>query len=159
LTEVGQVAGVHVETVEHKIGGTAIREEGSPFPAETAAACLDSDAVLLGAVGDPAFDHLRPNQRPEIGLLRLRKTLGGFANLRPAKSYSSLIGSSPLREEIFRGTDLVIVRELLGGLYFGEPRGTVENEAFNTMRYSTGEVERVARVAFETATARRGKVT
>ena len=159
LMEVGQVAGVPIETTEHKIGGVAIREAGSPFPKETATACLDSSAVLLGAVGDPAFDHLKPNERPEIGLLRLRKALGGFANLRPSKAYASLIGSSPLREEIFRGTDLLIVRELLGGLYFGEPRGTVEDDAFNTMRYSTSEVERVARVAFEAAKARRGKVT
>jgi 3-isopropylmalate dehydrogenase len=159
LTEVGQVAGIYIETTEHKIGGVAIREESSPFPDETAAACLESNAVLLGAVGDPAFDHLKPSERPEIGLLRLRKTLGGYANLRPAKAYPALIGSSPLREEIFSGTDLLIVRELLGGLYFGEPRGSADGEAFNTMRYSTGEVERVARVAFESARVRRGKVT
>jgi 3-isopropylmalate dehydrogenase len=159
LTEVSQVAGIYIETTEHKIGGIAIREDGSPFPEETAAACLESDAVLLGAVGDPAFDHLKTNERPEIGLLRLRKTLGGFANLRPSKAFSALIGSSPLREEVFRGTDLLIVRELLGGLYFGEPRGSGETEAFNTMRYSAAEVDRVARVAFEAARVRRGKVT
>ena len=159
LTEVAEKAGFDVDTSEHLIGGAAIRETGSPFPEETAAACLASDAVLLGAVGDPSFDHLPPKERPEIGLLRLRQALGGFANLRPARSYPALINSSPLRKEVFQGTDLLIVRELLGGLYFGEPRGTVENEAFNTMRYSIPEVERVARVAFEAARARRGKVT
>jgi 3-isopropylmalate dehydrogenase len=159
LTEVGEMAGVLVETTENLIGGIAIHKTGSPFPDETARACLQSDAVLLGAVGDPAFDHLKPEERPEKGLLRLRKTLGGFANLRPSRAYAPLIGSSPLREEVFRGTDLLIVRELLGGLYFGEPRGSEDNEAFNTMRYSAGEVVRVARVAFEAARVRRGKVT
>ena len=159
LTEVGELAGIDLVTSSHPIGGTAIRETGSPFPEETKSACVESDAVLLGAVGDPDYDHLPPKERPEIGLLQLRQALGGFANLRPAKSYPALIGSSPLREEVFRGTDLLIVRELLGGLYFGEPRGTVEHEAFNTMRYSTSEVERVARVAFEAARTRRKKVT
>jgi len=159
LTEVGETAGINIETTEHLIGGVAIRETGSPFPDVTAADCATSDAVLLGAVGDPAFDHLKPGERPEKGLLQLRKALGGFANLRPARAYAPLIGSSPLREEIFRETDLLIVRELLGGLYFGEPRGTDRDEAFNTMRYSIAEVERVARVAFEAARVRRGKVT
>jgi 3-isopropylmalate dehydrogenase len=159
LAEVCEAAGVPLETTEHPIGGVAIRETGLPFPDSTASACLECDAVLLGAVGDPAFDHLKPGERPEKGLLQLRKTLGGFANLRPSKAYPSLIDSSPLREEVFRGTDLLIVRELLGGLYFGEPRGTSDLEAFNTMRYSTFEVERVARVAFEAARSRRRKVT
>src|SRR5436309_13409950 len=95
LTEVGETAGISIETPENLIGGIAIRETGSPFPGETAAACQQSQAVLLGAVGDPAFDHLKPSERPEIGLLRLRKTLGGFANLRPAKACNALIESSP----------------------------------------------------------------
>lgn len=161
LNEIGPGFGLKFQFTEHLIGGAAIRETGSPFPDETAAACLASDAVLLGAVGSPEFDHLLPEKRPEMGLLQLRKTLGGFANLRPARAYSALIGSSPLREEIFAGTDMVIVRELLGGLYFGEPRGfnSDASEAFNTMRYSTGEVERVARIAFSTAQVRRKKVT
>src|SRR2546426_265336 len=124
LKEVGEMFGISIDTDEYMIGADAIRGAGSPFPDTTAAGCLESDAVLLGAVGDPEFDHLKPNERPEIGLLRLRKTLGGFANLRPARAYPALIGSSPLRKEIFSGTDLLIVRELLGGLYFGEPRGT-----------------------------------
>jgi 3-isopropylmalate dehydrogenase len=159
LTNVCEAAGISLETAEFPIGGRAIRDFGSPFPNTTAAGCVASDAVLLGAVGDPAFDHLKPGERPEKGLLQLRKTLGGFANLRPAKAYPSLVDSSPLRQEVFRGTDLLIVRELLGGLYFGEPRGSNGNEAFNTMRYSTEEVERVARVAFEAARVRRRKVT
>ena len=159
LNEVGEMAGINIEIAEHLLGGVAIRETGSPFPAETRTACLESDAVFLGAVGDPSFDHLKPDQRPEKGLLELRKALGGFANLRPARAFAPLIGSSPLRDEIFRGTDLLIVRELLGGLYFGDPRGSNEDEAFNTMRYSTAEVERIARVAFEAARVRRGKLT
>ena len=111
--------------------------------------------------GEPEFDNLPPSERPEIGLLRLRQALGGFANLRPARAFAALIGSSPLREEVFRGTDMMIVRELLGGLYFGEPRevNADNSEAFNTMRYSRGEVERVARVAFETARIRKKKLT
>src|SRR3954467_6085078 len=129
LTEICEAASISLETSEHHIGGVGIRESGSPFPDATASACLESDAVLLGAVGDPAYDDLKPSERPEKGLLQLRKTLGGFANLRPAKACASLIGSSPLREEIFRGTDLLIVRELLGGLYFGEPRGNSDSEA------------------------------
>lgn len=161
LTEISPQIGINFEFSEHLIGGAAIRESGSPFPDETAAACLASDAVMLGAVGSPEFDHLLPEKRPEMGLLQLRKALGGFANLRPARAYSSLINSSPLRSEIFAGTDMVIVRELLGGLYFGEPRGfsSDNSEAFNTMRYSRDEVERVARIAFATARDRRKKVT
>ncbi len=161
LDSIAQPFGLSIETTDHLIGGAAIREAGDPFPEETRAACVASDAVLLGAVGSPEFDDLPPSERPEIGLLRLRQALGGFANLRPARAFPALIGSSPLREEVFRGTDMMIVRELLGGLYFGEPRGvSVDgNEAFNTMRYSRSEVERVARVAFETARIRKKKLT
>lgn len=161
LKEAGSSFGFSVETDERLIGGSAIRETGSPFPDETRQACLESDAVLLGAVGSPEFDDLLPEKRPEIGLLQLRQALGGFANLRPARAFPMLIESSPLRREVFEGTDLLIVRELLGGLYFGEPRGFNEakTEAFNTMRYSNDEVERVARVAFEAARGRKKKVT
>jgi 3-isopropylmalate dehydrogenase len=102
-----------------------------------------------------------PSQRPEIGLLKMRQHLGGYANLRPSKAYDALIDSSPLRREVFEGTDLLIVRELLGGLYFGEPRGFEDGDtsAHNTMRYSVAEVERVARIAFESARGRKKKVT
>lgn len=158
---IAEAFGIAIDTSEHLIGGAAIRAAGTPYPDETALACRASDAVLLGAVGDPQFDHLPPDSRPEIGLLRMRKDLGGFANLRPARAVPALIDSSPLRRERFEGTDLMIVRELLGGLYFGEPRGFEEDgsSAFNTMRYSVAEIERVARVAFETARLRKKKVT
>ena len=161
LDAVASAHGIEIETAEALIGGAAIRKTGSPLPDETLRAFEDADAVLLGAVGDPEFDDLLPEARPEIGLLKMRQRLGGFANLRPAKAFDALIDSSPLRREIFEGTDLLIVRELLGGLYFGEPRGfeSEKNSAFNTMRYSTPEVERVARVAFESARERSRKVT
>jgi 3-isopropylmalate dehydrogenase len=118
--------------------------------------------VLLGAVGAPQHDSLPPHKRPEAGLLTLRKALGAYANLRPVVCHEATADCSPLRPEIVAGADVLVVRELLGGLYFGEPRGrSSENDgaAFNTMRYTTGEVERVARVAFESAAARRRKVT
>jgi 3-isopropylmalate dehydrogenase len=161
LTEVSSIFGVDIETQTALIGGVAIREVGDPFPEATRTACLGGKAVLLGAVGSPDFDHLPPDKRPEIGLLQLRKSLGGFANLRPSRSVPALIDSSPLRREIFDGTNLVIVRELLGGLYYGQPRGVddANTEAFNTLRYSVPEIERVARVAFEIARSRRGKLT
>lgn len=161
LNAVASIHSIEIETTEALIGGCAIREAGSPLPDATVEAFKGADAVLLGAVGDPAYDHLLPNERPEIGLLGMRQHLGGFANLRPSKAYASLIDSSPLRQEIFEGTDLLIVRELLGGLYFGTPRGFDDGDAsaFNTMRYSSAEVERVARVAFESARGRKNKVT
>ncbi len=153
LKEVGRAFDLEIGTEEYLIGGAAIRESGSPLPDQTLNACLNGDAVLLGAVGSPEFDDLLPEHRPEIGLLGLRKALGGFANLRPAKAIPALVNSSPLRPEVFAGTDLLIVRELLGGLYFGTPRGfnSDRTEAFNTMRYSVMEIERVARVAFQSA--------
>lgn len=161
LDETAAMFGISIERDDRLIGGAAIRVTGTPFPEETLTSCLESDAVLLGAVGSPEFDDLLPEDRPEIGLLRLRKALGGFANLRPARAFPALVDSSPLRREVFEGTDLLIVRELLGGLYFGEPRGfdVAKSEAFNTMRYSTQEVERVARVAFEAAQSRKKKLT
>src|SRR5712692_5189728 len=155
--------GLQFDFEEHLIGGTAIRGSGSPLPRATLDACLASDAVLLGAVGSPEYDRLPPHQRPEAGLLLLRRALGGYANLRPAISYDAISACSPLRPEVSRGADILIVRELLGGLYFGEPRGVRSNNghsvAVNTMRYSEEEIERVARVAFEAAMKRRRKVT
>ena len=152
-----------IDFVERPIGGAAIRDHGAPLPPATLAACLESDAVLLGSVGSPEFDALPPSERPEAGLLLLRRSLGGYANLRPAISYDAIASASPLRPEIALGADILIVRELLGGLYFGEPRGLTEAEgqsvAVNTMRYSTAEVERVARVAFAAARQRQRKVT
>ena len=163
LETVAAIQGYRFEFEEHAIGGVAIKKFGSPLPRATLDACLASDAVLLGAVGTPEFDGLPPNQRPEAGLLLLRSALGGYANLRPAIAYPSIAACSPVRTEVACGTDILIVRELLGGLYFGEPRGIDSANgttvARNTMRYSVEEVERVARVAFEAARKRRGKVT
>ena len=148
---------------EWPVGGDAIRRFGRPLPEATLEACLRSDAVLLGAVGAPQFDALTPGERPEAGLLALRRALGAYANLRPAVAYEAIVDSSPLRAELVEGSDILFVRELLGGLYFGEPRGRTRDGsqavAFNTMSYSTGEVERVARVAFEAALSRSQRVT
>lgn len=160
LQTIAGIHGIRFEFEEHAIGGVAIRNFGSPLPRTTLDACLLSDAVLLGAVGAPEFDRLPPNQRPEAGLLLIRSALGGYANLRPAVAYSSIAACSPLRTDVACGADILIVRELLGGLYFGEPRGiSSTNVGINTMRYSVEEIERIARVAFEAARKRRGKVT
>jgi 3-isopropylmalate dehydrogenase len=144
------------------IGGAAILSSNDPLPADTLQACLTSSAVLLGAVGGPAFEKNPPHLRPESGLLRLRRELGAFANLRPAVCYPALEDCSPLRPEVVRGTDILIVRELLGGLYFGEPRSIEGNSghrvATNTMCYGEDEIERIARVAFKLAHSRRNKL-
>jgi 3-isopropylmalate dehydrogenase len=148
---------------ELPIGGTAYKTHGKPLPEITLEKCLASDAVLLGAVGGPEFDVLPPALKPETGLLAIRKALGGFANLRPAIAYDVLSECSPLRPEILKGADLLFVRELLGGMYFGQPRGFsnegAQRTGFNTMVYSVAEIERVAHVAFKVARLRRKKVT
>ena len=163
LQTVAGIQGFKFDFEEHAIGGVAIREFGSPLPRTTLDACLASDAVLLGAVGAPEYDRLPANQRPEAGLLLLRRALGGYANLRPAICYPAIAECSPLRSEVSHGADILFVRELLGGLYFGEPRGFTGTNgstvAHNTMQYSVEEIERVARVAFEAARKRRSKVT
>jgi 3-isopropylmalate dehydrogenase len=143
------------------IGGAAIRAGLGPLPDETLDAALKSDAVFLGAVGTPDLDHLPRADRAEAGLLRLRQTLGVFANLRPARVWPGLEGAGPFRPERIAGADMLIVRELTGGLYFGEPRGIAADgqSAVNTLRYSVGEIERVARVAFEAARGRRRRLT
>jgi 3-isopropylmalate dehydrogenase len=146
--------------MNYLVGGVALEQTGVPLPAETLDGCLRSDAVLLGAVGSPQYDSNPPALKPETALLKLRKHLGAFANLRPAKLHASLISASPLKREVVEGTDVLIVRELTGGLYFGEPRGFSEydSSAFNTLRYSRNEVVRVARIAFEAARKRRKKL-
>ena len=148
---------------EGLLGGIAIRETGGPFPDKTRELALTSDATLLGAVGLPEYDSLPPSERPEKGLLGLRKALDVYANLRPVYCYESLIESSPLKNDIVRGTDILIVRELTGGLYFGQPRGVDgpagQETALNSMVYERSEIERVCRMAFELARKRRGKVT
>jgi 3-isopropylmalate dehydrogenase len=163
LRAVADSYGHDFEFNEKLFGGVAIKQTGNPYPEDTAQACLSSDAVLLGAVGAPEFDQLPTKQRPEAGLLALRKSLGAYANLRPSICYQAVADCSPLRTEIVSGADILIVRELLGGLYFGEPRGLEGGDnptsGFNTMRYFVEEVERVAHIAFKSAQARRRKVT
>ncbi len=161
LRSVAELGGHDFRFTEMPIGGVAIKQHGSPLPPATLQAALESDAVLLGAVGGNEFNSLSPSQRPEAGLLQLRQKLGGFANLRPAFAYPALASNSPLRPEVIAGADILFVRELLGGLYFGEPRAWEHetNAAWNTMRYTRDEVIRVARVAFELAARRRKKVT
>jgi len=144
---------------QHLIGGAALDKFGVPLPEETLQACQRSAAVLLGAVGAPAYDPNPPPLKPETALLILRRELGTFANLRPAVVHKPLVAASSLKPEVVEGTDVLIVRELTGGLYFGTPRGLEGDQAFNTMRYSRAEIERIARVAFEAARKRRGKVT
>jgi len=162
LQAVADVFG-HQIRLQHKlIGGAALTAVNDPLPADTLAACLASSAVLLGAVGSPSFDHNPGHLRPEAGLLRLRRELGAYANLRPAVFFPALEDCSPLRPEVVRGTDIMIVRELLGGAYFGQPR-SIEGApgsrvAVNTMRYGEPEIERIARVAFELAMKRKRKV-
>ena len=145
----------------HPIGGAALRMGGPPLPDSTREACAAADAVLLGAVGGPEFDHGPAERRPEAALLQLRKELGVFANLRPARVWPGLEDGGTLKPDVVRGLDMLIVRELTGGLYYGEPRGRSADgqAAFNTMRYSRPEIERIAEVAFESACRRRGLVT
>ncbi len=154
--------GHELGVTEKNVGGAALFANNDPLPQDTIDSCLSSGAVLLGAVGGPAFDQYPAKLRPEAGLLRLRKELGVFANLRPAICVPELEALSPLRPEIVRGTDVMIVRELLGGLYFGERTTTGEpgnRRAVDTMAYSEPEVERIARLAFELAQRRRKKLT
>ncbi len=151
--------GIRVQTSEHLIGGTAVEHAGVPFPDDTRDACTAANAVLLGAVGGPKYDRLPRAQRPETGLLQMRKALGGFANLRPAIAFPQLESCSPLKAEAIRGADVLFVRELLGGLYFGSPRGLQDGTAVNTMSYSIPEIERVAHVAFRAAQFRRKRIT
>src|SRR5215218_10414703 len=148
--------GVELSYEERKVGATAIRDEGEPISEETLERAKSSDSVLLGAVGHPDFD--RGTVRPEAGLLRLRKHLGAFANLRPVAAIPSLLSASTLKEEVLRGVDILIVRELTGGAYFGE-KEEGEERASDLSVYTREEVERVARVAFEAAEGRNGRVT
>ncbi|MEO0557652.1 MAG: 3-isopropylmalate dehydrogenase [Bacteroidota bacterium] len=158
LRATAEVFGFELATSEHPVGGAGLDAAGDPLPEETLDACLAADAVFLGAVGGPTWDRVDASSRPERGLLRLRARLGAFANLRPVTVASAMASRSPLREERVAGTDLLIVRELTGGIYFGTPREKTDTEAFDTMRYTTHEVERIARVAFEWARRRDGRV-
>jgi 3-isopropylmalate dehydrogenase len=148
---------------EGLLGGIAIHKTGSPLPEETVKLASEADATLMGAVGLPEFDNAPPEKRPEKGLLGIRKVLGVYANLRPVRAYPSLLDSSPLKNDRVAGTDMIIVRELTGGIYYGTPRGIEENgtetRADNTMVYTRAEIERVSRMAFHLARGRRKKVT
>ena len=162
LEAVSSRHGFSLEFSEAPIGGSAIDATGEPLPASTLEACKAADAVLLAAIGSPRFDALPREQRPESGLLALRSGMELFANLRPVKLVPALIGASSLRPEVVEGVDLMVVRELTGGIYFGQPKGRVqadgEERAFNTMTYSDSEIDRIARVAFKLACERRGQL-
>ena len=162
LEKIVQLEGVEIELLEGLIGGAAIDSTGDPLPKETLELAKECDAVLLGGVGGPKWDDLPTDKKPEKGLLRIRQELDLFANLRPALLFPPLSSASSLKSELVENLDILILRELTGGIYFGEPRGVElrENErvGFNTLVYSEGEIERIARVGFELAEKRSGKV-
>ncbi len=147
---------------EQPMGGSAIDTTGEPLPPSTLEACKGADAVLLAAIGSPQYDNLPREKRPETGLLGLRAGLGLFANLRPVKIIPALVDASSLKREVIEGVDLMVVRELIGGVYFGTPKGRVESDghvrAFNTMAYSDYEIDRIAKVGFDLATQRGGRL-
>jgi 3-isopropylmalate dehydrogenase len=161
LETIAEVFGHQLSITRKPVGGAALLSSKDPLPADTLQACLASGAVLLGAVGGPSFDSFPSHLRPESGLLR--RELGVYANLRPALCFPALEDCSPLRAEVVRGTDVMIVRELLGGIYFGQPRATQgpagHRSAVDTMSYAEAEIERIAHVAFGLARSRRRKVT
>ncbi|MFM7570887.1 MAG: isocitrate/isopropylmalate family dehydrogenase, partial [Betaproteobacteria bacterium] len=155
--------GLKLETEHAPVGGAGYDAAGDPLPEATLRLCEQSDAILFGAVGGPKYDALPRPKRPEQGLLRLRKHFDLFANLRPATVFPELAHASTLRPEIVAGLDILILRELTGDIYFGQPRGIRTNEAgeregFDTMRYSEGEIRRIAQLAFEAARKRNRRV-
>ena len=158
LFHVSQKYDFEVKVTNSLIGGNAIDEEGSPISDSTIEIAKDSDAVFLGGVGGPKWDSLEPSKKPEKGLLRIRSELDLFANLRPSMSFPGLEDASSLKKEVIEGLDILIVRELTGGIYFGTPREIKSDSAFNTMIYSTSEVERIAEVAFQSAMKREKKL-
>ena len=156
--------GPSFETTQDHIGGSAYDKYGHPLPDKVLEKCRNSDAILMGSVGGPEWADVDYDKRPEAGLLRLRKELDLFANLRPALVFDALVDASTLKPEIVKGLDILIVRELTGGVYFGEPRGIEDlpdgqRRGFNTQTYTTSEIHRVGRVAFELARKRQGRVT
>jgi len=163
LKIVAQKYGLSLSFQEGIIGGQAIDILGEPLPAETLSLCKDSHAVLLGAVGGPKWDGLEFSRRPERGLLEIREKLGLYANLRPAKLFPALVNASPLKPEVIQDIDILVVRELTGGIYYGQPKGietTSEGErAYNTLVYTSQEIERIARLAFQLASGRRKRLT
>jgi 3-isopropylmalate dehydrogenase len=163
LQLVGRAAGIGFEFEAALVGGSAIDAAGTPLPPATLALCRQAHAILFGAVGGPKWDALPQEQRPERGLLGIRKELDLFANLRPAICFPMLVDASPLKRSVVEGTDIMVIRELTGGLYFGEPRGREEfadggARAVNTMAYTSREIERVARSAFDVAMKRKKRL-
>jgi len=163
LELVGRAAGLGFDFETALVGGSAIDEAGTPLPPATLALCRQAHAILFGAVGGPKWDTLPQEQRPERGLLGIRKELDLFANLRPATCFPMLVDASPLKRSVVEGTDIMVIRELTGGLYFGEPRGREEfadggARAVNTMAYTSREIERVARAAFDVAMKRKKRL-
>lgn len=158
LKTLGKKYRINFNFEEYLMGGCAYEAFGNPLPNETIEGCLKSDAILFGAIGGEKWDNLPRELRPESGLLRLRKSLEIFANLRPAIVFDELISASTLKEEVIRGVDLIVVRELIGGIYFGTPKGREKDYAYNTMAYSIEEIKRIAKVAFELAGNRNKKV-
>ena len=150
--------GFNLEYEEMLMGGVAIDETGVPLPYDTIQGVKRCDAVLFGAIGGPKWDNVERHLRPESGLLALRKSMGTFANLRPAIVYDELVNASTLKQKVVQGVDIMVVRELTGGLYFGEPRELREDIAYNTMVYTREEVERIAKVAFDIAMKRDKRV-
>jgi len=151
--------GFELKYSEYLMGGAAIDATGEPLPQATIDGAKASDAVLFGAIGGEKWDSMPRHLRPETGLLKIRKELGTYANLRPASVYEELVNASPLKPEIVAGVDMLVVRELTGGIYFGEPRGKDDFKGYNTMVYTKPEIERIAKIAFEAAQKRRKKVT
>ena len=143
---------------EYLMGGAAVDIMGEPLPKETIEGCLNSDAVLFGSIGGEKWDNLPRDKRPETGLLKLREALGVFANIRPVVVYDELTAASTLKEEIVKNVDLTVVRELTGGIYFGQPRELQKDRAYNTMVYTAQEIERIAKIAFEIAMKRNKQV-
>ena len=158
LLYVAQKYDFDIEVTKRLIGGIAIDEEGSPISDSTIEVAKESDAVFLGGVGGPKWDSLEPAKKPEKGLLKIRSELDLFANLRPSMAFPGLEDASSLKRDVIEGLDILIVRELTGGIYFGTPREIKTDSAFNTMIYSTSEVERIAEVAFQSAMKRDKKL-
>ncbi len=158
LDAVASYSGFHFNYEELLMGGIAYDITGDPLPQETISGSLSSDAVLFGAIGGEKWDNLPREKRPESGLLRFRKELGVYANLRPAVVYDELVNASSLKPEIVKSVDLMVVRELIGGIYFGEPKGRTEAKGWNTMVYTREEIIRIAHQAFKIAMTRNKRV-
>lgn len=159
IEKISEIFKIQINFSEELFGGCSYDKYGTPLTDDVIQICKNSDAVLLGAVGGYKWENLEHSKKPEAGLLKLRSELGLFANIRPAKVYDELLDASSLKREVLQGTDFIVLRELTGGIYFGQPRGYNDEKGFNTMIYTKEEVERIARQAFQIAKGRRKKVT